>query len=253
MDVILLLIFAIIILCSYIVLSKPRGLPPGPWSLPLLGSYFFLQKVKEKREHLSFSEAAKKYGNIFHLRIGSYLIVVLQGYEAIHQALVKQGDVFSDRAGFLPGFHIKPKDGKGVSFQDYNNHCKVLRKFTLQTFRNIETIQETILTEVDAATRVLTGTGDNPIQIAPILQKMIANVTNKFLLGKRYDFDDAEFSEINEMSNVLTNTRVGLTSSALYFHPWVARFFSGQDNKKNRYRLQCIDKIRLPIKTNYRA
>ena len=243
MDTILLFVFVITLLLSYIALSKPRGLPPGPWSLPLLGSYFFLQKVKEKREHLSFSEAATKYGKIFYFRIGSYPIMVLQGYEAIHQALVKQGDVFSDRASFLPGFRVLPKNGKGIGFHDYNHHCKELRKFTLKGFGNISVIQDAIMTEIDAVSGVLAATEGNPLNISPMLQKMIANVHCKIMFGKRFDFNDSEFVRIIDMLNVTKKVRVGLTSAALYFPPWVTRLFSGKDEKKNRLRLQCSDTI----------
>ena len=58
-------------------------------------------------------EAAKKYGNIFSFKIGQQLFVVLTGYDAVYQALVKQADVFSDRPNWLGIMKEAYKDGAG--------------------------------------------------------------------------------------------------------------------------------------------
>ena len=75
MDIAFILVFVFVFLCSYFVFSRPKGLPPGPWSLPLIGSYLFLKKIKGKSTYLEFLEASKEYGKIFSFRIGSQLMV----------------------------------------------------------------------------------------------------------------------------------------------------------------------------------
>ena len=42
-------------------------------------------------------EQAKLYGNIYSIFIGHKLVVILNGYEVIKDALTNHADVFSDR------------------------------------------------------------------------------------------------------------------------------------------------------------
>ena len=85
-------------------LLKAKGASAWPIVDASAWKLFFLKHLRKKQTHLGLFEASKRYGKIFGFRIGSQLIVVLHGYDAIHQALVKQAHVFSDRPNFLPVF-----------------------------------------------------------------------------------------------------------------------------------------------------
>ncbi len=50
--------------------------------------------------HIALNQQAKKYGNIFQMRVGDRNFVVLSGVEIIKEALVKQQDIFNNRADF---------------------------------------------------------------------------------------------------------------------------------------------------------
>ena len=76
-------------------------------------SYPFLKQLKGRLPHIVYLEAAKKYGNIFSFKVGQERFVVLTGYEAINQALVKQADVFSDRPNWIEFLKDFYKDGIG--------------------------------------------------------------------------------------------------------------------------------------------
>ena len=73
-------------------------LPPGPISLPLIGNLpslvWHLLRSGDEPEHL-FAKMAKKYGEVFSLKVGSKVIVVCNGYKAIKEAL--QNPLTSDR------------------------------------------------------------------------------------------------------------------------------------------------------------
>ena len=110
------LVFMSVFMCSYWFMSKPRGLPPI--NLPIVGSYWFLKKMQGQILHMKFLELSKMYGNIFGFWTGSYYVVILNGYKAIHQTFVQQSDIFSGRPNFLPGLSRNLKDGPGISFAD---------------------------------------------------------------------------------------------------------------------------------------
>ena len=113
--------------------TKPKGLPPGPISLPIIGSVTFLNQLRKGPPHVMFMNAAKKYGNIFSFECATRLVVVLNGFETINQALVRHHESFSDRPTFLWLFKSAVKDGKGIIFGSYDHEWKTLRRFTLQT------------------------------------------------------------------------------------------------------------------------
>ena len=115
MDITFILIFFVVFLISAVLLSKPKRLPPGPVSLPVLGPVSLIREFVTgiKRPHIVLYEAAKKYGNIMSFKLGCERIVVLSGYDTIHEALVKQSDVFSDRPP-LAITKMFTKDGGGT-------------------------------------------------------------------------------------------------------------------------------------------
>ncbi|RXN24168.1 cytochrome P450 2K1-like protein [Labeo rohita] len=69
--------------------SSSSGDPPGPKPLPLLGNLHLLDL---RQPHLS-----KKYGSVFTVHFGSKKAVVLAGYKAVKQALLKQAEEFGQR------------------------------------------------------------------------------------------------------------------------------------------------------------
>ena len=65
-----------------------------------------------------------------------------------------------------------------------------MRRFTLQTLRDFgvgkSSIEEKIIIEINAATKELHDTRNEPIVIAPLLQKIIGNVIYGIVFGQRY-------------------------------------------------------------------
>lgn len=97
------------------------NIPPGPRSWPIVGNFggfllpSFVQRRLGKRSAGSGSNAASVlteqaavYGNVYSLFVGSQLVVVLNGYEVVKDALSNHPEVFSDRPG-IPAITIMTK------------------------------------------------------------------------------------------------------------------------------------------------
>ncbi|XP_032901876.1 cytochrome P450 2D3-like [Amblyraja radiata] len=74
--------------------KKCGNYPPGPRALPFLGN---LLQVDLHNPHLSFTKLRKKYGDVMSLDFGWTNVVVLSGYKALKEALVKKSEDFADR------------------------------------------------------------------------------------------------------------------------------------------------------------
>ena len=237
MDIYILLVFALVFLLSYIFLRKPKGLPPGPISVPIIGSVTLLNQLRKGPPHVVFMNAAKKYGNIFSFECVTQLVVVLNGYETINQALVKHHESFSDRPIFLRLFKSALKDGKGIIFGNYNHEWKTLRRFTLQTLRDFgvgkSSIEEKITIELKAASEVLESSGGNAIEMAPVLQNIIGNVIYGILFGSRFDYDDPQFKSIRQKIETLVSGQ-NLVSIGSLFPEWFIKKY-GKTLKAEQY------------------
>jgi len=81
-------VFCVVALCFLVrrVFSagKNGSAPPSAPNIPFFGSLPFIGIHAEK----TFSEWAKKYGPIFHVKLGPHDTVVLNSYELIQQVQI---------------------------------------------------------------------------------------------------------------------------------------------------------------------
>lgn len=81
----------------YLLFRRPRGIPPGPGrALPLIGHLHLLGEDPRQM----FAMWHRMYGHVFSLYMGSRLVVAVNGFEAVKEALVKCSETLSDKDGF---------------------------------------------------------------------------------------------------------------------------------------------------------
>lgn len=92
MDFELLLVFISVLVISALFFRRKRRnrkLPSARITIPYIGTLSVLSKISGNRAHEVFLEEAKQLGSVFGFSIGNKYMVVLNGFEAIHEALVK--------------------------------------------------------------------------------------------------------------------------------------------------------------------
>ena len=98
MDSVLVLVFLLVLLVSYLFLTRPKNLPPGRFTIPYIGTIGLFWRLKGRRPHDVFMDEAKALGSpIFRFSIANQRFVVLNGYDAINEAFVKNADTCSGR------------------------------------------------------------------------------------------------------------------------------------------------------------
>lgn len=83
------------------------NIPPGPKPWPVVGNFGgfltppLLRRILERQQSKNpvsiLTELGGVYGNIYSLFVGSHLVVVLNDYEVVRDALSNHAGVFSDR------------------------------------------------------------------------------------------------------------------------------------------------------------
>lgn len=97
MDTVVYLVACVAFLLTFLVLGKRRKLPPGRFSIPFIGTPGLLLTLPGKRPYEVFLDETKYFGNIFSFGIIHKKCVVLNGYDAIHEAFVENAAACSGR------------------------------------------------------------------------------------------------------------------------------------------------------------
>uniref|UniRef100_A0A8C4RBF9 Cytochrome P450 n=1 Tax=Erpetoichthys calabaricus TaxID=27687 RepID=A0A8C4RBF9_ERPCA len=204
------LVLATIVLAMLFLLfrmdsSRNANMPPGPTPLPIVGN--LLQHIKIMFFLLSAPQLKDTYGPVMTVHLGSMRAVVLVGFEAVHEALVQQADVFAGR-GVSP-LTMKLTGDFGL-IQSNGERWKQIRRFSLSTMRDFgmgkRSIEEWIQEEAKHLTEEFRKTKGSPCDPTIFLSRAVSNVICSIVFGQRFDYQDKKF--INLVSLVNENLRL---------------------------------------------
>uniref|UniRef100_L7N0S0 Cytochrome P450 2C3-like n=2 Tax=Ciona intestinalis TaxID=7719 RepID=L7N0S0_CIOIN len=183
-----------IVMCVYYYWWKfphPRY-PPGVRGVPIFGAIpFFGRYVQETLAKWSRS----KYGPVMSARFGQDDAVVLNDFESIHEALVKNIQHFNSR----PSFYIVEQftHGYGFGFADGHNKYLDVRNFSLSALRGLGIGRRTMETRVSEVAqdlvKILEDLDQKPTDLKMMLGGTVANVLCSVVFGKTYDLSDPEY------------------------------------------------------------
>ncbi|XP_069599974.1 cytochrome P450 2U1 [Ranitomeya imitator] len=199
-----------------------RNSPPGPTPLPFLGNFGFmlvpgwlLQLLRFGIDsnrlsrapagatrrgaflypHIVFSNMAKLYGKIYGIYIGSRLIVILNDFDTVKDAMVNHSEVFSDRPS-VPLVTIITKR-KGIVFAKYGPIWRQQRRFSHSTLRHFGlgklSLEPIIIEEFKYVKTEMSKFGNKGFSPFQIINNAVSNVICSISFGKRFDYEDKEF------------------------------------------------------------
>ncbi|XP_041357822.1 cytochrome P450 2J6-like [Gigantopelta aegis] len=218
-SVAIILVVAAVTLYLWAFNGRPKGVPPGPWFyLPVIGNLVQIGA----NPVTSFREMRKKYGDVFSVYMANRLVIVVNGFDNLKEAFVKNGDTFSNRPNLF--FTKVITYDKGITGSS-GEVWKEQRKFALQTLRNLgmgkNILQSKIQEESTAFIEELTKREGKATDLRNLIGSSVSNIISSIVFGKRFEYKDPMF--IKFVKIVEENV---LIPPVLHFFPFL-RFLPG--------------------------
>ncbi|KAG2672869.1 hypothetical protein I3760_13G061800 [Carya illinoinensis] len=233
-----------------IAISKLRGkrfkLPPGPIPVPVFGNWL---QVGDDLNHRNLTDLAKKFGDIFLLRMGQRNLVVVSSPELAKEVLQTQGVEFGSRTRNVV-FDIFTGQGQDMVFTLYGEHWRKMRRIMTVPFFTNKVVQQQRVAWEEEVSRVVEEVKNTPeasttgIVIRKRLELMMYNNMYRIMFNRRFEsLDDPLFVKLR----ALNGERSRLAQSFEYnygdFIPILRPFLRGYlkicEDVKNR-RLQLF-------------
>ena len=201
-------------------LDAHRKLPPGPLGVPLLGYLPFLNVFDLGG---SFAKLGSKYGDVFSLRTGTKMSVVLNSYEAVKSAF-SNPDLLARPDTFMFRFFSHGQNGLASASGDSWN---VQRKFTHKTLRSLgfgsAKMEAHLQDEVSELVDLLEAKaeGGKPVEIGYDINVSVVNVIWALISGERRPHGDLELRSF--LTSVNKGIELASTSGVLLFMPFLAK------------------------------
>ncbi|KAM6430460.1 cytochrome P450 2J2-like [Liasis olivaceus] len=183
-----LVVLSLLFLC-YWKSRRPRGFPPGPWRLPLIGN---LLQVSMGNLLKDLDQLVKKYGPVFSLYLGGTPAVFTHGFSSAKEVLVIKGTEFAGRAD-IPIIDALSKK-KGILTIRYGEVWKEQRRFSGMLLRNFgvgkKSMEEKILEEATYLIEAFTEKMSVPFDPHEFLENAVSNIIFTIIFGKRFEYDN---------------------------------------------------------------
>ena len=195
-------------LAAALLFSRARGHPtrkepPGPWGLPLLGYLPFVGR----KMHLKLTDLAKRYGDVYQIRLGSRKIIVVNGQRAIKNALVGKND-FAGRPDFYSYRTFSKSSGEGNlgGFETYSPEymakkqalVRIIHSFTHNRREELGKVAQEAL---DYLVGEIEKRDGEPFHPEPILYRTVSIIMGYICYGKEYDKDSPHVTQLLNTAN----------------------------------------------------
>ncbi|PIK55984.1 putative steroid 17-alpha-hydroxylase/17,20 lyase [Apostichopus japonicus] len=175
------------------------NLPPNPPALPFIGNMAVF--MSGRAPYYVMKDLSDKYGEVFSLKMGTGLYVVLSSAEAIREAFVKKSEDFAGRP-YMYSISLLTRNNSGIVFGDYSPVLQLHRKTTAIALQNnargINCIPygKKIAIEVGRLVEDLSVFTGQKMDISMHLSLALLNVICEMTFSERYEADNPEFQEI---------------------------------------------------------
>ncbi|KAI0868103.1 cytochrome P450 [Hypoxylon argillaceum] len=169
---------------------RPKGYPPGPPTLPIIGN---IHQIPKTKIHVQFEKWAKEYGPVFSLVLGANVVIVLSSDMAVNDLLEKRSAIYSSR----PSFYLSQQIGSGGmrwTLMEYGERWRKLRKVGHSAL-NINTSQNYVPYQDLESVQMLAGFLDKPADFIAHIERTTMSLITQVIFGFRTHTLDHEYTK----------------------------------------------------------
>ncbi|XP_077308645.1 cytochrome P450 2D6 [Lithobates pipiens] len=221
-----LLLFIVLIflfLLDFVKRKKGPRFPPGPRGVPFLGN---ILQIDFKHPLVFFNQVREKFGDIVSVHFFWHKIVVLNGFEAMKEALINRSEDIADR----PRFPLFEKLGfidnaKGLVIIGYGKSWREQRRFTLSTLRNFgmgkKSLEERVAEEAQYLCTEFKSYNGQLFDPHYLIDNAVSNVICSITFGDRFEYDDAKFKKLLHLLDAAIESDSGFLAQVMNEIPWL--------------------------------
>ncbi|XP_041610748.1 cytochrome P450 2D15 isoform X2 [Vulpes lagopus] len=191
--------------------------PPGPLPVPMVGN---LLQMDFQEPICYFSQLQGRFGNVFSLELAWTPVVVLNGLEAVREALVHRSEDTADRPPMPIYDHLGfGPESQGLFLARYGRAWREQRRFSLSTLRNFglgrKSLEQWVTEEASCLCAAFAEQAGRPFGPAALLNKAVSNVISSLTYGRRFEYDDPRLLQLLELSQQALKQDSGFLREAL--------------------------------------
>ncbi|MCD7461667.1 hypothetical protein HAX54_046791 [Datura stramonium] len=203
-----------------------QRLPPGPWTLPIIGSMHHLIGALP---HHALRNLARKYGPLMHLQLGEIHAVVVSSPYMAEQVLKVHDLSFGGRPKLIAS-DIIFYNQMDIAFANYGDYWKGMRKICISELLSAKMVKEFSLIRQDEVHNLVTSIRSMPNAVVNMTEKALqltSSVICRSAFGKVWDDRDNLLMTMREVLFLIGGFNV-----AEFFPSWILlREISGMKNK----------------------
>ncbi|KAJ1695474.1 hypothetical protein LUZ63_012172 [Rhynchospora breviuscula] len=217
----------------FLKLTSPKHkyrLPPGPWTIPIIGSIHHL--IGAGHPHHALRDLSRQYGDLMYLQLGEIPSVVVSSKEAAREVLKTHDLAFCTRFAHST-VKILYYDGKDMGFAPYGEHWRELRKICVlellsskqvQSFRSIR--DEEVRSMIQWISTSASSSG-GIVNLSEGLLVMINNVVLRAIMGNKFKDQKKALNDVLKVFDLIT----GFNLANLFPSSGIANMISGTKRK----------------------
>lgn len=170
-----------------------RRFPPGPPALPIIGHMMMMEQMT----HRGLAKLAKRYGGLFHLRLGFLHAVTVSTPEMARQVLQVHDNVFSNRPATVAVRYLT-YDRADMAFAHYGPFWRQMRKLCVMKLFSRKRAESwaSVREEVDALLRSVARDAGTPVDVGEKVFALTRDITNRAAFGTISSEGQDEFVKI---------------------------------------------------------
>ncbi|KAF2844594.1 cytochrome P450 [Plenodomus tracheiphilus IPT5] len=207
--------------CMVFVGRRPKGCPPGPPTLPIIGNLHQLAHAQAE-PHLQYQKWAQEYGPIYSIVLGTKVQIVLSSDQAIKGLIDTRGAISSSRPEFYMGGELGSGDLR-FALWPYGQKWRMQRKLAHYALNAKKIVDYTPYLEVESK-QLLFDILHDSTDILSKFRRFSSSMMGSIVFGFRWKrWDNPELQEVFRLLNITSEIFSAGTAPLADFYPLLRR------------------------------